>query len=71
MTIPAKVVVMKVSRKRAECLIHSRALGLAAARLATKSRGATNVGIVSTDSDIDSNHDTGDGSSRLEARVWL
>jgi hypothetical protein len=57
MTIPAKVAVMKVSRKRAECLTNSRTLGLAVCRRVRKSREGTNEGIVSTDSDIGSNHE--------------
>ena len=62
-TIPAKVVVMKVSRKNAECFTNSREPGPAAWRLAETGLEGANGGTARTVSDIGV-------FSMLEARVW-
>src|SRR5688500_8152089 len=51
-TIPAKVVVMKVSSKNAECFTNSREPGPATRRLAETRLEGANGGTARTDSDI-------------------
>ena len=50
--MPAKVVLIKVNRKKTECFIHSRRVGPMLSRIAVKVRVGANEGIVSADSDM-------------------